>query len=34
MKVIAFNTSPRKDGNTALLIRQVFGVLHFVCNPN
>ena len=24
MKVIAFNTSVRKDGNTAIMIRQVF----------
>jgi multimeric flavodoxin WrbA len=27
MKVIAFNGSPRKDGNTSLLIREVFGEL-------
>jgi len=27
MKVIAFNGSARKDGNTAILIRQVFGEL-------
>ncbi len=27
MKVIAFNGSPRKDGNTAILIRRVLGVL-------
>ena len=27
MKVLAFNGSPRKDGNTARLIQQVFGAL-------
>ena len=27
MKVVAFNGSPRPDGNTALLIKQVFAVL-------
>lgn len=27
MKVVAFNGSARKDGNTAILIRQVFGEL-------
>jgi len=27
MKVIAFNGSPRKDGNTAILIKEVFKVL-------
>ncbi len=27
MKVIAFNGSARKDGNTAILIRYVFGEL-------
>ena len=27
MKVIAFNGSPRKDGNTALLIDKVFAPL-------
>ncbi len=27
MKVVAFNGSPRRDGNTALLIRRVFGEL-------
>ncbi len=27
MKVVAFNGSPRKDGNTAILIRHVFGEL-------
>jgi multimeric flavodoxin WrbA len=27
MKVIAFNGSARKDGNTAILIRRVFQVL-------
>ena len=27
MKVVAFNGSPRKDGNTAILIREVFGEL-------
>jgi multimeric flavodoxin WrbA len=28
MKVVAFNTSVRRDGNTALLIREVFKELH------
>jgi multimeric flavodoxin WrbA len=27
MKVVAFNGSPRKDGNTAILIKHVFGEL-------
>ena len=27
MKVVAFNTSPRKDGNTALMLKEVIGVL-------
>jgi multimeric flavodoxin WrbA len=27
MKVIAFNGSARKDGNTAVMIKQVFGEL-------
>ena len=27
MKVVAFNGSPRRDGNTAILIRHVFGEL-------
>ena len=27
MKVVAFNGSPRKDGNTAILIRKVFEIL-------
>ena len=27
MKVVAFNGSPRKDGNTATLIQRVFGEL-------
>jgi multimeric flavodoxin WrbA len=27
MKVIAFNGSPRKDGNTTILINQLFRVL-------
>ena len=27
MKVVAFNGSPRKDGNTSLLIKEVFGEL-------
>jgi len=28
MKVVAFNGSPRRDGNTTLLIREVFSVLN------
>lgn len=27
MKVVAFNGSPRPDGNTFLMIKQVFSVL-------
>ncbi|MBU0651473.1 MAG: NAD(P)H-dependent oxidoreductase, partial [Proteobacteria bacterium] len=27
MKVVAFNGSPRKDGNTSILIRHVFSEL-------
>ncbi len=27
MKVVAFNGSPRKDGNTSILVNQVFGEL-------
>ena len=27
MKIVAFNGSPRKDGNTSLLIKQVFSEL-------
>jgi multimeric flavodoxin WrbA len=27
MKVVAFNGSPRKDGNTAIMIRRVFAEL-------
>ena len=28
MKVVAFNGSPRKDGNTSILINKVFGELN------
>jgi len=28
MKVVAFNGSPRKEGNTDILVRQVFTELH------
>ena len=28
MKVVAFNGSPRKEGNTYLLVQKVFGELH------
>ena len=27
MKVVAFNGSPRRDGNTAILINEVFSIL-------
>ncbi len=34
MKVVAFNGSPRKDGNTAILIKHVFGELEKAGNRN